>query len=326
MAWAGGSVGPSDPGPSRRRLWGVAVLTASMLALATAPASAIEFTVTRNDDPAPGACDADCSLREAVIASNQANSVDFVLLPAGTYTLSIAGSGGANQGDLDITDTVYIENLGPSDAVIDANGDVTGDRGLELAGGGAVLYGVTIAGGVAPADGDGIHRGGGVRAPENSGFAMFGGELAGNSAPGAGGQGGGIYSEGGVQLLAAGAYPDRPEGDGRLRWRHPSVQLSCPGQRRAGGAMYIGDPGYIVSFHARIFNNQAGSGGAVYQAASGIAGYSRLSNTYVSTNTAQGAGGAIFVGPGGKLQLHSSTVNSGAGGQPPGASARWAGS
>ena len=67
--------------------------------------------------------------------------------------------------------------------------------------------------------------------------------------------------------------------------------------------MYIGDPGYIVSFHARIFNNQAGSGGAVYQVASGIDGYSRLSNTYVSTNTAQGAGGAIFVGPGGKLQL-----------------------
>ena len=183
------------------------MLTASVLALATEPARAIEFTVTRNDDPAPGACDADCSLREAVFASNQANSVDFVLLPAGTYTLSIAGSGGANQGDLDVTDAVYIKNLGPGDAVIDANGDVTGEGGLELAGGGAVHY----------ADHDRRRRRSRRRgwdpprrrraAPENGGFAMFGGELAGNSAPGAGGQGGGIYSEGGVQPLLGGRLP-----------------------------------------------------------------------------------------------------------------------
>ena len=314
MAWAGGSVARSDSGRSGRRLWGVAVLTASMLALAPEPASAIDFTVTRNDDPAPGVCDADCSLREAVLASNQANSVDFVLLPAGTYTLSIAGGGGASQGDLDITDTVYMKNLGPGDAVIDANGDVTGDRGLELAGGGAVLYGVTIAGGIAPADGDGIHRGGGVRAPENSGFAMFGGELAGNSAPGAGGQGGGIFSEGGVQLWTMGNYPDVQPGTvdfGGVTVQSNSAAQNAGGQ---GGGIYIGDRGYIVTSHARIFNNQAGFGGAVYQTATGIAGYSRLSNTYVSTNTAQGAGGGIFVGPGGRLQLHSSTVNSGAAG------------
>ena len=233
-AWAGGSVGPSDPGPSRRRLWGVAVLTASMLALATEPASAIEFTVTRNDDPAPGACDADCSLREAVIASNQANSVDFVLLPAGTYTLSIAGSGGANQGDLDITDTVYIENLGPSDAVIDANGDVTGDRGLELAGGGAVLYG------------DHDRR---RRRPRRRGWDPPRRRRAGAGeqrlrdvrrrarrqfSPG-GRRPGRWHLQRGRSPAARGGRLPGPSGrDGRLRWRHPSVQLSCPGQRRAG--------------------------------------------------------------------------------------------
>ena len=314
-SWARSSAARSALGQSRRLLWRVALLTASALLLSSGSASAIDFTVTRNDDPAPGACDSDCSLREAVIASNQANSSDAVLMPAGTYTLSIAGPGGAAQGDLDITDTVNIQTLGPGDAVIDANGDVTGDRGLELAGGGAVLRGVTIAGGVAPADGDGIHRGGGVRVPYSGGFAMFGGEVSGNSAPGAGGQGGGIYSEGAVQLLAAGAYYDQPQ-PGTVDLGGVTVQSNTAAENAGGqgGGIYIADPGYIVTIEARIFNNHAASGGAVYHVSTGIGGYSRLSSTYVSTNTAQGAGGAIFVGPGGKFQLHSSTVNSGAAG------------
>jgi hypothetical protein len=290
------------------------LLTISALVLTSASAHAVEFPVTRNDDPPPGACDADCSLREAVIASNQSNTTDFVLMPAGTYTLSIAGSGGAAQGDLDITDLVYMKTLGPGEAVINANGTVTGDRGLDLTSAGAVLFGVTISGGVASADGDGIRRGGGVRVGEQRGFAMFGGEVSGNSAPGAGGQGGGIYSEGGVQLWAMGAYGEPQPGTvdfGGVTVQSNTAAQSAGGQ---GGGIYVKGKGYIVTSHARIFNNQAGSGGAVYQLADGSGGYSRLSNTYVSTNTAQQAGGAIFVGPGGQFELHSTTVNSGAAG------------
>src|SRR6188472_793361 len=54
------------------------------LLLGAATASAQTYTVTRTDDPIPGACEpGDCSLREAVMASNGTTSVDdVVVVPA----------------------------------------------------------------------------------------------------------------------------------------------------------------------------------------------------------------------------------------------------
>ena len=67
---------------------------ARTLAIATClgagmPAFGATFTVTRTDDTSDGSCDADCSLREAVIAANAAPGADTVLLPAGSYDLTI---------------------------------------------------------------------------------------------------------------------------------------------------------------------------------------------------------------------------------------------
>ena len=91
-----------------------------------ASASAASFTVTRFDDPVPGACDpSDCSLREAVIAANAAAGSDTIVLPAGIYTLTIpdstesSGATDATRGDLDVTDALEIETSGGS-AGIDA--------------------------------------------------------------------------------------------------------------------------------------------------------------------------------------------------------------
>src|SRR6266851_8325054 len=69
-------------------------------------AEAASFTVTRTDDPAPSGClVGDCSVREAIIAANSSPG-STVTIPAGTYTLTIAGTGvGENNaavGDLDI--------------------------------------------------------------------------------------------------------------------------------------------------------------------------------------------------------------------------------
>ena len=53
-----------------QRLRVALALTLFASLFATASAQAINPPVTaRNDDPAPGACDANCSLREAVIAA-----------------------------------------------------------------------------------------------------------------------------------------------------------------------------------------------------------------------------------------------------------------
>jgi hypothetical protein len=111
------------------RTWSIAASALLVCAAAAATitsAHAATFTVTRSDDPAPGACDpADCSLREAVIAANGAPGADTVALPAGTYSLTIPDStepatgADATQGDLDVTDALTLQASG-GPATIDA--------------------------------------------------------------------------------------------------------------------------------------------------------------------------------------------------------------
>lgn len=87
--------------PSPRSLLCLLVLAA----LLASPLGAFDFIVTRYDDPAPDGClVGDCSLREAVIAANVALDADRILLSAGTYRLSIPGTGEnlAADGDLDV--------------------------------------------------------------------------------------------------------------------------------------------------------------------------------------------------------------------------------
>lgn len=85
------------------------------------------FDVDRTDDNAGAtACTGalnDCSLRGAIIAAN-ANGVgaDTINLPAGTYTLTLAGINedlGAT-GDLDITSNITIAGAGAASTIIQA--------------------------------------------------------------------------------------------------------------------------------------------------------------------------------------------------------------
>jgi CSLREA domain-containing protein len=71
-------------------------------ALSFSARSAPLYTVSKTADSADGSCDADCSLREAITASNSVPGA--VLIPAGDYTLTRAGSDNSNtNGDLDLT-------------------------------------------------------------------------------------------------------------------------------------------------------------------------------------------------------------------------------
>jgi hypothetical protein len=56
--------------------------------VATAPAAATTFTVTRTDDPIAGTCTTSCSLRQAVTAANAHPGADVASMPPGTYMLS----------------------------------------------------------------------------------------------------------------------------------------------------------------------------------------------------------------------------------------------
>ena len=96
----------------------------------------------------PGA-DSVISLREAITAANSDAGVDdTIILPAGTYTLTIGGvgEGAAATGDLDILDNLTIVGAGADKTIIDASG--LNDRVFEvLAGKTFDISGVTITGG-----------------------------------------------------------------------------------------------------------------------------------------------------------------------------------
>jgi CSLREA domain-containing protein len=91
-------------------------------------AQAANFVVTKTADTADGACNGDCSLREAIIAANAngVGSFDTITVPAGTYAFGIGGSdtGFHNTaiGDLDITNGLLtIDGAGPGATVINGN-------------------------------------------------------------------------------------------------------------------------------------------------------------------------------------------------------------
>lgn len=99
--------------------WMVAVAIYSAVPLATAAT----FSVTKTTDTADGQCNADCSLREAIIAANATAESDTIALSPGNYLLTIAGQGenAAKTGDLDITNGVEIQGSGPEKSVINGN-------------------------------------------------------------------------------------------------------------------------------------------------------------------------------------------------------------
>lgn len=112
-------------------------LTGLALLLLSHVAAAATFAVTKTADTADGACDADCSLREAVIAANATAGADVIRLAHGWYGLTRVGEDdddNALTGDLDLTDAVTVRGLS-SRSAIDARQI---DRVIEVAPGVAV--------------------------------------------------------------------------------------------------------------------------------------------------------------------------------------------
>ncbi len=99
-----------------------ALLTSSLVWLGAAPAAAFDhFNVDTTDDtvdanPGDGICadiNGNCSLRAAIMEANAGPGGQTIVMPAGTYTLTLIGTheNDAATGDLDITHLVQLQNL-----------------------------------------------------------------------------------------------------------------------------------------------------------------------------------------------------------------------
>jgi predicted outer membrane repeat protein len=223
--------GAFDIGGARMKRLGMKTLTGLVLA-SPLQVAALEFNVTRFDDPPPDGCIAgDCSLREAVITANQLSGADRIVLQAGLYILTIEGGNNtdASAGDLAVLDPVDISGAGAAQTIILASHD---DRHFAISSAGVTIRRLRL---------DGGRQGNGGAILHNGGMTLEDAILTNNQASI---DGGAIRSASGSMML--------------LR-RVQFVGNSAQGQ---GGAISSGTPGVTV-VESLFEDNSAQSGGAI---------------------------------------------------------------
>jgi CSLREA domain-containing protein len=289
---------------------------------------ALAQTITVNSPADVVADDGACTLREAITAANTntasgaspgecaaGNSfptVDTINVPAGTYTLSIAGAGeDANaSGDLDINSygSVAINGAGAAATIIDGAGL---DRVFHnvYSAGTSVISGLTIQNGsVASPVGGGILN--------NNALTLNNSIVRGNTVSGtgpdlgSGGSGGGIGSGGvgAIVILNNSTVSGNTAGYagggifivGTVTLNSSTVSGNTAGDHGGGLTICCGATGTLNN--STVSGNTAGNGGG------GIAGAATLNNSTVSGNTA-GAGGGGGITNSGPVALNSSTVS-----------------
>jgi len=115
------------------RRYGCFLIVISILGLAAAPgARAASFVVNSTADavdvmPGDGICATDaatCTLRAAIQETNALSGADTITVPAGTYTIAIAGAGeeAAATGDLDITGNLTITGAVGGETIVSGGG------------------------------------------------------------------------------------------------------------------------------------------------------------------------------------------------------------
>jgi CSLREA domain-containing protein len=266
------------------------------------------YVVTTTEDHNDGACDGDCSLRDAIIAANQSQFDDAILLPSGTYTLTLEGSDedGALTGDLDITSNLTIIGEGAETTIIDAGG-MTGDpdRVLDidparLGGYDVNLWGLTITGGYAASG-----AGGGVR---NSGadVTVQRCAISGNLA----GYGGGMYCDAGSMRVYDSTLSGNsaPRGGGVHNSGADVTVRRCAIRGNLasyGGGGMCCDAGSMRVYDSTLSGNSAPRGGGVLVEQDALL---RVENSTISGNSASDVGAGIR-NASATTHLYNSTVS-----------------
>ncbi|MBI1881214.1 MAG: right-handed parallel beta-helix repeat-containing protein [Chloroflexi bacterium] len=240
---------------------------------------AANFTVTKFADTNDGTCNTDCSLREAIIAANASGDPDTITLMAGTYIMTIGGTGedAAATGDLDIITPVTIMGADPGQTIIDGGGL---DRVFDIRNGTVTISGVTIR------NGTGVVFGGGILNGAN--LTLINNTVSNNVAD----------SGGGIAIL----------GGGILTMTNSTVSTNTS-NGNGGGIANFND---MTLTSSTIRNNLAnpGSGGGIFNSG----GVLTMTNSTVYSNTASLDGGGIENLSSSILTLVNSTITNNTGG------------
>ncbi|MHA2649382.1 MAG: choice-of-anchor Q domain-containing protein, partial [bacterium JZ-2024 1] len=226
------------------------------------------------------------SLREAILCANATPGADTIHLPAGTYTLTIAGQNedAGATGDLDIAESLTLTGAGAGTTIIDAGGI---DRVFHIpipSGGAATvtITGVTITNGSLPT-GSPSDGGGGIfsrRATLNLADCIIANNRAHYS--------GGLYNLNGTAIV------DRCTFSGN----------GAPFSSSRGGAIH--NTGTLTLRNSTLSGNTAtlGLGGGIYNNGGSVV----IQNSTLSGNSAS-VGGGVHNDSGGQVSLYSVTFS-----------------
>lgn len=275
----------------KRSVWKLcpAVLALLVLAAAAPAAYAAVFIPNRTTDSADGACDAHCSLREAILAANARAGEDVIVLHAGLYRLSLAGAGedlGAT-GDLDIRDDLVLLGDGAVGTIVDA-GQI--DRVLDVAAGVTVeIRDVTLRNGRVQGAGT---PGGGVR--NRGALTLARSVVTRNTSEGFGG---GISSSdiGSALTLSQSTVSDNSAGSGggglAIDATATLTNVTVSGNRSltgfGGGIYFFSDTQTTVNNSTITGNSATQRGGGVFAESAAFIGTApEVANSILAGNTA----------------------------------------
>src|SRR5688572_7737251 len=280
-----------------------------MVALPIRPAYAASLTVNTTTDEFTSV-GTQCSLREAIVLANNngtsANDCtrtdigddDIITLQSGsTYTLSLAGAGGATIGDLNIgnaagtSGNLTIQASSSTPAIIDAN-DI--DRVLNVDAMGnysLTLINIIVTNG--NTTGQSITTGGGIRFSGTGTLTLINSAVTSSVATNTAGCGGGIYNNSAATVILTDSTIDGN---------------TCADGGADGGGLFKGIGGTVTISNSTFSNNSAGDngGGAHFGA-----GTVTIANSTFANNTAGTKGGAIQVG-GATVSVEFSTFSANA--------------
>ena len=307
----------------------------SMLAPA-AQAAVIDVSVVGpGSDEAPTVDDGDCTLREAVDAARlnidvddctggDAGGVDRINIPSGLVELAGASGGDTNVGgDLDITGGGPLEIAGAGSGNTQVQAP-TGDRAFDL------LAGTTAITGMFGYGGNPSGAGGFIQVAGTATLNLTGSFLTGNVAGGGGGRGGAISGATGssmfidssaiesntAQAADAGAAGGGIYSDGRLDITDTEIDANQATGNNffsyGGGIVATGhaDAGPVVTISgSRIIGNSTAfaAGGGILLGKGFQSESYEISDTLIQGNTASFAGGGIMLFGGNSLFVDGST-------------------
>jgi len=265
-------------------------------------ALAATFTVNSTADavdanPGDGVCDdgiGKCTLRAAIMEANALVGPDTVTLPAGTYNLTIPGSGedAAATGDLDISRDLTINGAGQATTTIDGGGL---DRVLHVHPAAVLnLAHVTVRNGISTSGGGGIYNHGVLTLEES--------KVLRNETDTVGG--GGIYNDGGGTLTVTNTtISDNSavdsSGGGINNSGTLTINDSTISDNAANWAGGIHNQGRATVINSTISGNLVDrQGGGIYGIRSGGSPYSTtIISSTITNNTAIDRDGGLGNGP-----------------------------